>query len=64
MPNDGGELVVGDKEGESELYFELALESDEKELGERKGGEVDASAARCCTRSTRGSKSLIRVESE
>jgi len=40
------------------------LESDDKELGERKGGEVDASAARCCTRSTRGSKSLIRAESE
>lgn len=60
-PSDGGELAEGDREGESELYFELMLESDEKELGERKGGDIDASAAKCCTR---GSKSLIRAESE
>jgi hypothetical protein len=60
-PSDGGELVEGDREGESELYFELMVESDEKELGERKGGDIDASAVKCCTL---GSKSLIRAESE
>jgi hypothetical protein len=58
--NEGGELVQGESVGESELYFELALESEEIELGDKKGGEI----AIGCLRLHVCSKRRIRISPE